>query len=85
MNKVRDWIVDRFALQPIYDRLLDRRVPKAPWYTGDGATLLSLLGIQVVTGAVLALTYSPAADSAHQSIAYITHEQMLGWLDYAAH
>ena len=85
MNKVRDWIVDRFALQPIYDRLLDRRVPKAPWYTGDGATLLSLLGIQVVTGAVLALTYSPAADSAHQSIAYITHEQMLGWFVRGLH
>ncbi len=77
-HKVREWVVDRFALQPIYDSLLDRPVPKIRWYLGDGTTLMTLLGIQVLTGAVLALTYSPAADSAYHSVQYITNEQFLG-------
>jgi ubiquinol-cytochrome c reductase cytochrome b subunit len=85
IGQVRDWVIDRFALQPVYDRLLDRRVPKAPWYTGDGATLMTLLGVQVLTGAVLALTYSPAADSAHASLVYITEEQTLGWFVRGLH
>jgi hypothetical protein len=46
---VREWLIDRFALKPIYDNFLDRRVPRAPWYSGDGATLLSMIGVQVVT------------------------------------
>jgi ubiquinol-cytochrome c reductase cytochrome b subunit len=85
VHNVRDWVVDRFALQPIHDGLLNRRVPKAPWYVGDGATLMSLLGIQVLTGAVLMLTYSPAVDSAHASVTYITDEQTLGWFVRGIH
>ncbi len=76
---MRTWLVDRFALQPIYDNFLNRRVPRAPWYSGDGATLLLLIGVQVATGAMLALTYSPAADSAYDSIVYITEQQIMGW------
>jgi ubiquinol-cytochrome c reductase cytochrome b subunit len=85
VHPVREWIVDRFALKPIYDYFLDRRVPKPPWYAGDGATLMALLGIQVLTGAVLALTYSPAADSAAASIAFITEQQVLGWFVRGLH
>lgn len=85
LRTARDWVIDRFALAPIHDALLDRRVPKAPWYAGDGSTLLALLGIQVITGAVLALTYSPAADSAYASVVHISDEQTLGWLVRALH
>lgn len=77
--RIRDWAVDRFALSPIYEQLLDRRVPRAAWYTGDGAALLLLIGVQFATGAMLAWTYSPAADSAYASITYITEQQILGW------
>ncbi len=85
MSKLQAWVVDRFALQPIYDGILNRRVPKARWYVGDGATLMALLGIQVLTGAVLALTYSPAADSAHASVSYISESQFLGWFVRGLH
>lgn len=77
--------MDRFGLKTIYDSLLRRRVPKTSWYSGDGATLMSLLGIQVLTGSVLALTYSPAADSAYQSVVYITDHQWLGWFVRSLH
>lgn len=82
---VRHWIVDRFGLKPVYDRFLNRRVPKAPWYVGDGTTLTALFGIQLLTGIVLALTYSPAAESAHESVAYITERQVLGWFVRGLH
>ena len=85
VGKVLAWLVDRFGLRPIYDKVLNRRVPRAPWYSGDGSTLILLMGIQVLTGAVLALTYSPAADSAYESVAYITQEQTLGWFIRGLH
>jgi ubiquinol-cytochrome c reductase cytochrome b subunit len=82
---VREWLVDRFALKPILDHFLNRRVPRAPWYSGDGAALLSLIGVQVITGAMLALTYSPAADSAYESVVHITERQLLGWFVRGLH
>ena len=85
MSNLQAWVIDRFALRPFYEALLNRRVPKARWYIGDGSTLLGLLGIQVLTGAVLALTYSPAADSAYASVSYISETQFLGWFIRGLH
>jgi len=85
VGRILDWTIDRFGLRPIYDRLLNRRVPRAHWYSGDGSTMLALLGIQVLTGAVLALTYSPAVDSAYASVLYITEQQTLGWFVRGLH
>jgi ubiquinol-cytochrome c reductase cytochrome b subunit len=82
---VKEWVVHRFGLRPIQDHFLFRRVPKSPWYYGDGATLLLLLGVQVLTGAVLSLTYSPTPDTAYESIQHITYEQTLGWFVRGLH
>ena len=78
IQNVREWVIDRFALQPIYDRILNRSVPRVHWYHGDGAVLLTILGIQVLTGSVLAMTYSPAVDSAYESVQFISEQQFLG-------
>jgi ubiquinol-cytochrome c reductase cytochrome b subunit len=78
-------MADRFAWGLIKENALDRRVAKAPWYYGDGATLLLLLGVLVVTGMTMTLTYSPHPDSAYQSVEYITGEQTLGWFIRAMH
>jgi ubiquinol-cytochrome c reductase cytochrome b subunit len=84
-GSAREWIVDRFALQAIYDGVLNRRVPRPPWYATDGGVLLTLLGMQVLTGLVLALTYSPAAETAYESVVEITESQTLGWLVRGLH
>ena len=81
----RAWVADRFGLTPIRDHFLKRTVPKDPWYHGDGMALLALLTIQVVTGAVLALTYCPSIDDAYESVYHITHRQTLGWLIRGLH
>jgi len=84
-RRVGQWAVDRFGLDTIFRTTLDRRVPKSPWYYGDGATLTMLLSILVVTGAVMVLTYSPTPDTAYSSVAYITERQTLGWFIRALH
>lgn len=81
----RGWIADRFALRPIKREVLDRRVPKAPWYYGDGATLMLLLGVLIATGMAMSLTYSPSPEHAYESVRYITHYQTLGWLVRGLH
>jgi ubiquinol-cytochrome c reductase cytochrome b subunit len=79
------WVVDRFGFGPIWDKLLDRQVPKDPWYHGDGMALLVLLTILVVTGVVLGLGYCPSLDEAHASVEYITARQTLGWFVRGLH
>ena len=85
ISKPLRWIVDRFGLGPIWDHVLDRNVPKDPWYHGDGMALLVLLTVLVVTGVLLSMGYSPAVDEAYQSVEYITHQQTLGWFVRGLH
>ncbi len=77
-ERSRRWVVDRFGLGPVWRHFLDRRVAKGSWYYGDGATLLTLLGVMVATGALMTLTYSPSPDTAFDSVVAITREQPLG-------
>jgi ubiquinol-cytochrome c reductase cytochrome b subunit len=77
-GKWRAWVADRFGLAPVRENFLKRRVPRDPWYFGDGATLLLLLMVQVVTGAVLALSYTPTPDAAYASVEQITDGQPFG-------
>jgi ubiquinol-cytochrome c reductase cytochrome b subunit len=77
-SHMKEWVAHRFGWQPIHDHFLNRRVPRSKWYFGDGATLLFLLGIQVLTGAILSLTYSPTPDTAYESVQHITGEQIVG-------
>jgi ubiquinol-cytochrome c reductase cytochrome b subunit len=83
--KLKEWLVDRSGWQPVRQHVLDRRVAKGAWYFGDGATLLLLLGVLVLTGMFMALTYSPSPDGAYESVRHITEQQTLGWFVRAMH
>lgn len=85
LGRIRELAVDRFAIDAIHKSALDRRVPRTPWYYGDGATLTLLLGVLVVTGIVMALTYTPSVDTAYESVKHITEKQTLGWFIRALH
>ena len=85
MSKIFAWIEDRFALGPIRKSLLERKVPKSPWYFSDGSTLLLLFGILVGTGCFLALSYSPTPETAYQSVKHITERQPMGWFVRGLH
>lgn len=81
----REWLTDRFGLGTLRANTLDRRVTQTPWYYGDGSTLLFLLGVLVVTGIAMTLTYSPSPDAAYESVQYISHEQPMGWFIRGLH
>jgi ubiquinol-cytochrome c reductase cytochrome b subunit len=85
LRRARDWLAHRFGWDPFKKAFLDRRVPKTPWYYGDGATLGFLLGVLVLTGAAMALTYSPTPDTAYRSVEYLTTTQTLGWFVRGLH
>lgn len=85
MRTIKTWLADRFGVGVLYDRVLNRRVPKAPWYFGDGATLGLLFGVLVLTGVAMSINYSPAPDNAYQSVRHITETQRFGWFIRALH
>lgn len=85
LSSFREWVNDRFGLKPIKENALHRRVARTPWYYGDGATLVLLLGVLVLTGMMMTLTYTPSPDGAYESVQYITKEQPLGWFIRALH
>lgn len=85
---MRTWqqrLAHRFGLDPLREHVLQRRVPKTPWYFGDGASLMLLLTMLVGTGGILALGYVPATDAALASVQRLTHEHVLGWFVRAIH
>jgi ubiquinol-cytochrome c reductase cytochrome b subunit len=79
------WAVDRFGLREVRDHVLYRRVPKDPWYQGDGEAMLLLFAIQLITGIVLALSYTPTVGEAYNSVRHITFDQTLGWFVRGLH
>ncbi len=85
MKAIVDWTLDRFAVKQIEKGLLDRRVAKGTWYHGDGAALFLLFKILLITGAFLALSYTPSLDGAYSSVRYITEDQTLGWFVRGLH
>lgn len=82
---VKQWLEDRLGLRLIRRGAIDRRVPKTPWYYGDGATLLLLFGVLVLTGPLLALSYNPSPEHAHESIRYINEQMLFGSFIRALH
>jgi ubiquinol-cytochrome c reductase cytochrome b subunit len=85
LKEIVGWALDRFAVKPIEKSLMDRRVAKGAWYYGDGAALFLLFNVLLVTGAFLALSYSPSLEGAYSSVRYITDNQTLGWFVRGLH
>lgn len=55
------------------------------WWFCLGGTPAYLFVIQVVTGILLAFYYQPTAESAYQSVGYITNEVTFGWYFRSLH
>ena len=55
------------------------------WWFALGGTPAYLFVIQIVTGILLAIYYQPAADTAYESVRYITEEAAFGWFVRSLH
>jgi ubiquinol-cytochrome c reductase cytochrome b subunit len=86
-KRVYDWLERRLQLEgPIKEAAL-HPVPRntASWWYVFGSASLVLLILQIVTGILLALVYTPSAANAWNSLEVLNHELPLGWFLRAMH
>src|ERR1700723_565499 len=87
IKKIGDWFEARLQLaQPIRETM-EHPVPRqtASWAYVFGSAALTVLGLQVVTGILLALLYVPSAGEAWNSLQILNHQVTLGWFIRALH
>lgn len=72
------WLRDRLG-GPLFGGFLGRNVPEETGLPHTlGSATLFLLVVQVVTGIVLAMSYSPTPEHAYDSITFIMNQVLLG-------
>jgi ubiquinol-cytochrome c reductase cytochrome b subunit len=74
-NRIVDWIDVRTGARDLTRKILHEPIPggaRIAYVFGSG--LLSIFLLQIVTGLSLALYYTPTAETAHTSVAYITKQ-----------
>jgi ubiquinol-cytochrome c reductase cytochrome b subunit len=84
---VYNWLERRLQFEgPVRDAAL-HPVPRstASWFYVFGSAAFTLLLLQVVTGILLALVYSPTAANAWNSLNVLNHQIPLGWFIRALH
>ncbi|HUO57559.1 MAG TPA: cytochrome b N-terminal domain-containing protein [bacterium] len=79
MKTLLDWLDERTGWRKLKEVILDRHIPKGvDWrYTLGSITLFFFL-LQVVTGMLLAMHYSPSPDHAYDSVKYLTDQVPMG-------
>jgi ubiquinol-cytochrome c reductase cytochrome b subunit len=85
--EVYNWFERRLGLaQPIVEAA-EHPVParSASWLYVFGSAAMVLLGLQIVTGILLALVYVPSAGEAWNSLQFLNHNLTLGWFLRAIH
>jgi cytochrome b6 len=87
MKNLRAWFEERLGLDAVTGFLEKKEVPchkyTILYYTGS--SILFFLGIQIVTGVLLAFYYQPTLAEANASVARIATEMPLGWLIRSVH
>ena len=87
LKDLYNWVEFRVRLEkPIEDAAL-HPVPKntASWWYVFGSASLVLFMLQIVTGILLAIVYTPSAGEAWNSLQFLNHQLTLGWFLRAMH
>jgi cytochrome b6 len=86
-SSLRSWFEDRLPVDVIVNHLREKTVPRhrhTLWYYLGGLTLFFFV-VQILTGFLLMIYYTPTIDGAHQSVLYIVNEVPFGWLIRSIH
>jgi ubiquinol-cytochrome c reductase cytochrome b subunit len=85
--EVYTWIERRLGLAKPIVEAAEHPIPasSASWWYVFGSAAAVLLGLQVVTGILLALVYVPSASEAWNSLQFLNHNVTLGWFLRAIH
>jgi ubiquinol-cytochrome c reductase cytochrome b subunit len=81
------WFEDRLGLGKPIIEAAEHEVPEstASWWYVFGSAATVLLILQVMTGILLGLVYSPSAGHAWNSLEFLDHSVKLGWFLRAMH
>ncbi|MCG8583767.1 MAG: cytochrome b N-terminal domain-containing protein, partial [Pirellulales bacterium] len=86
MRKLVQWVDDRTDIRHLMREALFENIPGgAKWRYVWGSTLMFAFFVQVITGVVLWMSYSPSTQTAWESVYYIQHELTLGWFLRGVH
>lgn len=79
LGRLWGWVDNRIGASALVRPLAEHIVPHDAkwWYVFGSATLLAL-GVQIVSGVVLAFSYVPSASQAYESLQFITHDAPFG-------
>ena len=81
MKALFDWFDDRTGVRDFVHEALFERIPGgARWRYVWGSTLVFAFAVQVITGIVLWMGYSPSAQTAWESVYFIQNQMTGGWL-----
>ena len=85
-KSLSDWFDSRTGYKDLLHEALEEPIPGgARWRYVFGSALTSTFLIQVVTGLLLMMTYSPSATTAWGSVFYISETMSGGWFIRAHH
>ena len=79
LRSFTDWLDSRTGFRAGRSHLLDEPLPAGiGWWFVTGSVLLLLLGVQLITGVVLAMYYVPSPEHAYDSVRFIADRLPLG-------
>jgi len=80
MKKFYDWLDQRTGIRKISREALFENIPGGSrWRYVWGSTLSFAFVVQVITGLVLWMGYSPSSQTAWESVYYLQNEMFGGW------
>lgn len=81
ISQLGRWIENRTGLGTFIHHLLYERIPGgARWRYVTGSMLVFAFTVQVITGTILWMCYSPGSQNAYESVYWIQNELSGGWL-----
>jgi ubiquinol-cytochrome c reductase cytochrome b subunit len=86
-GRIGRWFDDRLQLGKPMMETMAHPVPRqtASWFYVFGSAALTIFGLQVVTGILLAILYVPSAAEAWNSLQALNHQVTAGWFIRALH
>ena len=85
-NQLADWLDSRTGYRALMHEALEEPIPGgARWKYVFGSALTSTFMIQLVTGLLLMLSYSPSSSTAWGSVFFISYKMDMGWFIRGIH
>ncbi len=84
--RLLDWLDSRTGYRRLLSHALDEPLPPGTgWAFTSGSAITLLLGVQFITGVVLAMYYVPSPALAYDSVRFLMRDLPMGWMVRGLH